>query len=98
MTTVSLLLGSVASGGINANFLVVAGGGGGGTGVGGTANGGGGGAGGYLSGTFTANTAVTYTVTVGSGGAASTSGSNAVISGTGLTTICLLYTSPSPRD
>src|SRR5210317_1661468 len=76
------------------DFLVVGGGAGGGSG-----NGGGGGAGGYL--TNFGGTAiglspgVTYTVTVGGGGSATTfppkvpgnSGSNSVLSGTGISTI-----------
>ena len=47
------------------DFLIVAGAGGGGYDVGG-----GGGAGGYLTGTFSATSGGTYTITVGAGGAA----------------------------
>jgi hypothetical protein len=78
----------------NAEYLVIGGGASGGSG-----NGGGGGAGGYL--TNFGGTAiglspgVTYTVTVGGGGSATTfppkvpgnSGSNSVLSGTGISTI-----------
>jgi len=74
---------------VSASYLVVAGGGGGG----GT-GGGGGGAGGYLTSTFTLSILNTYTVTVGAGGnggayngSGETSGTNSVISGTGLSTV-----------
>jgi hypothetical protein len=72
------------------DFLVVAGGGGGGAGY----YGGGAGAGGYRTSTQAVTSGTTITVTVGDGGAGSTSesakgsnGSNSSISGTGLTTI-----------
>ena len=75
---------------VDTEYLVVAGGGSGGRG-----DGGGGGAGGHL--TNFGGTAIgltpgaTYTVTVGGGGAASTSngnsGSNSVLSGTGISTV-----------
>jgi hypothetical protein len=73
------------------DYLVVAGGGAGGSGVGGVA-GGGGGAGGYKASTAILSTLNTYTVTVGAGGVGTTvvvgtSGSNSILSGTGLTTI-----------
>jgi hypothetical protein len=55
---------------VTASYLQVAGGGGGGFDIGG-----GGGAGGYLTGTTTLNPTLSYTVTVGAGGAGSTSGS-----------------------
>ena len=70
-------------------YLVVAGGGGGGY-----FTGGGGGAGGLLSGTATLGIGVTYTVTVGDGGAGATgntakgsNGTNSSFAGSGLTTI-----------
>ena len=71
------------------NYLVVAGGGSGGTGY----YSGGGGAGGYLASTVNLNPGATYTVTVGGGGAGvnsntfGNSGSNSVLSGTGITTV-----------
>jgi hypothetical protein len=62
-------------------YLVVAGGGAGGNGQTNLNNGGGGGAGGLLTGTQFATTGgVTYTVTVGAGGALNTSGSPSVFS------------------
>ena len=72
---------------VAASYLVVAGGGGGGG-----SQGGGGGAGGYQTSTFTLSTLNTYSITVGAGGNGGTnvngtSGSNSVISGTGLTTV-----------
>lgn len=78
---------------ITASYLVVAGGGGGG---GATTNqgGGGGGAGGLQASSTTLYSGATYVVTVGAGGtggvyggAAAGSGSNSVVSGTGLTTL-----------
>jgi hypothetical protein len=54
---------------VSANYLMIAGGGGGGRG-----GGGGGGAGGYLVGTTGLSTNASYAVTVGAGGAGSTSG------------------------
>ncbi len=77
----------------SAEYLSIAGGGAGGKG-----NAGGGGAGGFLTNVggaaITLNTGTVYTITVGAGGASSTtdptrgeSGTNSVISGTGLTTI-----------
>ena len=68
-------------------YLVVAGGGGGGNDVGG-----GGGAGGLLSNTFNVLPATSLTITIGAGGAGTTSGTapsggNSSISGTGITTI-----------
>lgn len=59
-------------------YLVAAGGGGGGTAQTGVNMGGGGGSGGLLIGTTTATTGITYTITVGAGGAASTNGDNSV--------------------
>jgi hypothetical protein len=74
---------------VTASYLVVAGGGGGGYAVGG-----GGGAGGLLTSSTTLYSGATYVVTVGAGGAGATSnpnrgasGSNSVLSGTGLTTL-----------
>ena len=67
------------------SYLVVAGGGGGGTASG--FYGGGGGAGGYLTNTASLTSAVTYTITVGGGGAINANGSDAVLSGTGITTV-----------
>ncbi len=77
----------------SAEYLSIAGGGAGGKG-----NAGGGGAGGFLTNVggaaITLNTGTVYTITVGAGGASTTtdptrgaSGTNSVISGTGLTTI-----------
>ena len=73
----------------SASYLAVAGGGGGGG-----QEGGGGAAGGLLASTATLITGTVYTITVGSGGASAGilavnggSGTNSVISGTGLTTI-----------
>ena len=78
---------------ITASYLVVAGGGGSARQLGGFAGNGGGGAGGLLSGSTTIYSGATYVVTVGAGGAGGTtsgvapSGSNSVLSGTGLTTL-----------
>jgi len=58
------------------NYLAVAGGGGGAT-----SNGGGGGAGGLLASSSVLSAGVSYTITVGAGGAANTSGTNSVIPG-----------------
>ena len=78
---------------VTASYLVLAGGGGGGAS---TSNGGGagGGAGGLLTSSTTLYSGATYVVTIGGGGAGSTStaiqgtsGSNSVVSGTGLTTL-----------
>jgi hypothetical protein len=66
----------------SADLLVVAGGGGGGT-----SNSGGGGAGGFRTATTSLGFGTSYTLTVGSGGAATTKGNDSTISGTGLTTI-----------
>jgi len=79
---------------VTASYLVVAGGGGGNQGFGG-GPGGGGGAGGLLTSSTTLYSGATYVVTVGGGGAgssagsaaAATSGSNSVLSGTGITTV-----------
>ena len=54
---------------VTASYLVVAGGGGGASGVTGLGAGGGGGAGGFLTATTTLNPTLSYTVTVGAGGA-----------------------------
>jgi hypothetical protein len=54
---------------VSASYLVVAGGGGGASGVTGLGAGGGGGAGGFLTATTTLNPTLSYTVTVGAGGA-----------------------------
>ena len=75
---------------IQVSYLVVAGGGGGGAN-----GGGGGGAGGLLTGTAVLLAGTTYSVTVGTGGAAGnttsyvsgSNGTNSVLSGTGITTI-----------
>jgi hypothetical protein len=75
---------------VTASYLVVAGGGGAGS-----RTGGGGGAGGLLTSSTTLYSGATYIVTVGGGGTGGagspgnngTSGSNSVLSGTGLTTI-----------
>jgi len=78
---------------VTASYLVVAGGGGSARQLGGYAGNGGGGAGGLLSGSTTLYSGATYVVTVGAGGAGGTSsgvapsGSNSVLSGTGLTTL-----------
>ena len=56
---------------VTASYLVVAGGGAGGGGVTGNIEGGGG-AGGLLTGTVSLNPTLSYTVTVGAGGAAAT--------------------------
>jgi hypothetical protein len=66
--------------GYSVNYLVVAGGGGGGSQVDSVLNGGGGGAGGLLATTATLSSGTAYTITVGSGGAVDTNGSNSVIS------------------
>jgi hypothetical protein len=67
---------TVSSGSGNVEYAIVAGGGGGGV-SGGWEAGGGGGAGGMLTGTISINTASSpYTITVGAGGAARTTGSN----------------------
>jgi hypothetical protein len=60
---------------VSASYLVVAGGGGGGDSG---DIGGGGGAGGYLTGTASLNPTLSYTVTVGAGGAPDVNGSNSV--------------------
>jgi len=73
-----------------ADYLVVAGGG-----SGGSTRGGGGGAGGYKTNSATLSTLNTYSITVGAGGAATSTGygidgnngSDSIISGTGLSTI-----------
>lgn len=62
--------------GFSVQYLTVAGGGGGGSGNGG----GGGGAGGVLTGSLTLQLNTQYTVTIGAGGAAVTSGNNSVFS------------------
>lgn len=67
---------TVNEGSYTISYLIVSGGGGGGQG-----QGGGGGAGGYLSNSFTAIPGTAFTVTVGAGGAASTSGSASSITG-----------------
>jgi len=78
---------------VAASYLVVAGGGGGGGGLTSTTIGGAGGAGGLLSSTITLSTLNTYSITVGAGGngslgtAVPTSGSNSILSGTGITTV-----------
>ena len=78
------------------DYLVVAGGAGGAGSAGPGAGGGGGGAGGFLSNSLLIIPGVTYTITVGSGGAASfyndqpgsaANGTNSVISGTPITTV-----------
>jgi hypothetical protein len=61
---------------VSASYLQVGGGGGGGYDIGG-----GGGAGGYLTGTTSLNPTLSYTVTVGAGGAGSISGSTTGVSG-----------------
>lgn len=82
LNTISALLDSGAAPTFSVDYLVVAGGGGGG---GSTANnqnvGGGGGGGGYLESTLTGlSLATNYTVTIGAGGAANTSGVSSVFS------------------
>jgi hypothetical protein len=67
---------TVNQGQYTVSYLIISGGGGGGQG-----QGGGGGAGGYLSNTFTAIPSTVFTVTVGAGGAAATSGSASSITG-----------------
>jgi len=67
---------------VTATYLVVAGGGGGNS-----DSPGGGGAGGLLTGTASLNPTLSYTVTVGAGGAYTANGANSVLSGTGITTI-----------
>lgn len=75
--------GIVAVNATTATYLVIAGGG-----SGGRSNGGGGGSGGYLESTTSLNSGVTYTITVGAGGAPASgtsrgnNGSNSSISGT----------------
>lgn len=69
-------------------YLVVAGGGGSGDAESGSKYAtGGGGAGGFRTGTFSAAPGTLYNITVGSGGAVVTNGSDSIISGSGLTTI-----------
>jgi len=66
---------------VSADYLVVAGGGGGGAGTSGVIEGGGGGAGGFRTGSgLTLNKNSSYSVTVGSGGASNTNGSDSVLS------------------
>ena len=60
-------------------YLVVAGGGGGGSATTGVNMGGGGGAGGLLQGTLEVTPGSSYTVTIGSGGAANTNGGDSVL-------------------
>ena len=60
-------------------YLVVAGGGGGGSATTGVNMGGGGGAGGLLQGTLAVTPGNSYTVTIGSGGAANTNGGDSVL-------------------
>jgi hypothetical protein len=60
----------------SASYLTVAGGGGGGAGVSGIAQGAGGGAGGLIASTTAFSFGATYTITIGSGGAAGVNGSN----------------------
>lgn len=67
---------TVNEGSYSIEYLIISGGGGGGQG-----QGGGGGAGGYISNTFTAIPGTAFTVTVGAGGAASTSGNSSSITG-----------------
>ena len=62
---------------VSASYLVVAGGGGGGSNAT-SGGGGGGGAGGYRTGTASLNPTLSYTVTVGAGGAGSVSGSDSI--------------------
>jgi len=87
---------SSGAAGVTASYLVVAGGGsGGGAYANFSGNAGGGGAGGLLTSTFLLSLTATYTITIGAGAAstsgtssgAGNSGSNSVISGTGITTI-----------
>jgi hypothetical protein len=81
---------SSRSNNISVDYLVVAGGG-----SGGSTRGGGGGAGGYKTNSATLSTLNTYSITVGAGGAATSTGygidgnngSDSIISGTGLSTI-----------
>jgi len=61
------------------NYLVVGGGGGGGNGVSSVDDGGGGGAGGLLQGSTTVIAGTQYTIVVGAGGSAKTTGSNSSI-------------------
>jgi hypothetical protein len=84
---------------IIADYLVIAGGAGGAPGTTGVAFGGGGGGGGFRSSVsatggggaletgFTITSGVTYTITVGGGGASDTNGVDSSIAGTGITTI-----------
>jgi hypothetical protein len=67
------------TGATQGTYLVVAGGGGGGTQV--FSSGGGGGAGGLLTGTFYANVSTSYSIVVGSGGAAGVQGGNSTAFG-----------------
>ena len=67
------------------SYLVVAGGGGGGNVA--VNYGGGGGAGGLLTSTASLTPGAVCTITVGAGGAQAASGSNSVLSGTGITTV-----------
>jgi hypothetical protein len=78
----------VPSKSLSCDYLVIAGGGaGGGSGSSVAGYGGGGGAGGYRSATSQSlSSSNSYTITVGSGGAPNTSGSNSQISGSGFTT------------
>ena len=73
----------VEGGPVSAQVLVVAGGGGGG---GGSNADGGGGAGGLRTTTLTLNDGVTYTATVGNGGANFASGGNSSVSGSDIST------------
>jgi hypothetical protein len=77
---------STAPASVSATYLIVAGGGGGGNGTNQADNGGGGGAGGLLTGTVSLSSATTYTITIGSGGPATTNGTNSVLSGAGIAT------------
>jgi len=81
------------------DYLVIAGGGGSGTSANTAYNSGGGGAGGYRTSSGTTggggstmsplslNTGISYTITVGSGGATEANGTNSSIAGTGITTV-----------
>jgi len=71
-----------------ATYLVVGGGGGSGDAETGSKYAtGGGGAGGYRTGTVTFSPGVTYSATIGDGGAVVTNGSDSALSGTGITTV-----------
>ena len=75
---------AAGGGGTGIEYLVIAGGGGGGS----ADRSGGGGAGGYLSSSLSSVTSgSSFTVTVGSGGAANTDGGNSSIAGSSITTI-----------